>query len=268
VSDLVRALVADDEAPARARVVALLARRPTYDVVAECGSGTATLAAIEAHRPDLVFLDVQMPGMSGIEVWRGLEVSPRPVVVFTTAYDQYALDAFEARAIDYLLKPYSDERFDEALDRAERQMRGERLGRWQGRLRELLAEFASVVTADGVARDAGSYVERFAVRERDRVLIVPVEDVEWIEAARDYVRLHVGARRYLVRMTMQGLDAKLDPKRFVRVHRSAIVQVDRIVGIEPYLQGDDLVILRDATRVRVGRTYRDSVRARVGLDQG
>jgi two-component system LytT family response regulator len=268
VTTLVPALVADDEAPARVRIVSLLAHHSSYRVVAECDSGPATLAAIRMHRPALVFLDVQMPGCSGIDVWRSLDPSQRPVVVFTTAYDEYALAAFEARAIDFLLKPYSDERFEAALERAERLMQGERLVEWERRLRGLLTELSTPVSPEGMVPGAGPYAERFAVREGDRIIIVPAAEVDWIEAARDYVRLHIGSTRHLLRMTMHGVEARLDPKCFLRVHRSAIAQVDRIVRVEPYFQGEDLVILRSGTKLPVGRSYRRAVQARLGLRNG
>jgi len=237
----VRALVADDEAPARARITALLAARPGYRIVAETESGPATLEAVTRARPDLVFLDVQMPGLSGLDVWRRLPRAGRPVVIFTTAFDRYALDAFEARAIDYLLKPFTDERFEEALDRAARQLRG-------------------------VGGGAGPpFLERFAVRAGERVTIVPAAEVDWIEAARDYARLHVGPAVHPIRTTMQTLEARLDPSRFLRIHRSAIVQLSRVVGLEPYSRNEDVVILRTGARIVGGRRYRTATRERLGL---
>ncbi len=256
-----RALVADDEAPARARIAALLSGYPAWEIAGEAESGPGTLGAIARLQPDLVFLDVQMPGLSGIEVWRRVPPDHRPVVVFTTAYDRYALDAFEARAIDYLLKPFTDERFGEALSRAERLLSGGDIEAWKRRLLDLLDQAA----IPGAVAGRGPPLERFAVRARDRVIIVAADDVDWIEAARDYARLHIGSATYLVRATMQGLEERLDSRRFLRVHRSTIVQLDRVIGLEPHSQNEDAVVLRDRTRLLTGRTYRSAVRERLGM---
>ncbi len=256
-----RVVVADDEAPARARIGALISSHPTCEIVGEAESGPGTLQLIARLRPDLVFLDVHLPGLSGIEVWRRLPRDERPVVVFTTAYDRYAIDAFEARAIDYLLKPFTDERFGEALSRAERLLAAGHLEEWKHRLRDLL-DAAALPDADASRRRP---LERFAVRTRDRLLIVAADDVDWIEAARDYARLHVGTATHLVRATMQGLEERLDPERFLRVHRSSIVQLDSVVGLEPYSQNEDVVVLKDGSRIMTGRTYRTRVRERLGV---
>ena len=258
-----RVFIADDEAPARARIRSLLAERPRYSVVGEGDSGPATLRAIRAGGPDIVFLDVQMPGLSGLEVLKRLGVDERPVVVFTTAYEQYALDAFEANAIDYLLKPYTDERFQESLTRVEQLLHGRQLSEWQGRLSELLR---GVAAPPGERLGRARAIRRFAVRQRDRVSVIEVGEVDWIEAAGDYLELHAGRARHLVRMTMQEVEERLEPEQFVRIHRSVIVQLARVTGLEPYFRGEDLVVLRDGTKLRVSRKYRHAVRERLGVE--
>lgn len=254
-----RTIVADDERPARERLHRLLESRPNYPVVAEADSGPKVVELVRLHRPDLLFLDVQMPGCTGLEALRNLEPAERPVVVFATAFDQYALDAFEANAIGYLLKPYTDERFEEALRRASQQVVGGRRDLWEGRLGALL---------EAASAGRSQYLERFAVKQRDRVLIVPVEEVDWIEAATDYLKLHRRGERLLVRSPLHVVAEQLDPTAFLRVHRSHIVRLDRVVSIESSFHGEDVLLLRDRSQVPVGRTYREAVRTRLGLGVG
>ncbi len=258
-----RVLIADDEAPARHRIRALLAERTRYVIAGESDTGRSTLDAIHKVKPDLTFLDVQMPDLNGLEVLEQLETEARPVIIFTTAYEQYALDAFDAHAIDYLLKPYTDERFDAALERAEQLLQSRQVDEWRDRLAQLLRVIAAA-ESDPLAR--ARPIERFAVRHRDRVTVIGVADVDWIQASRDYLELHVGKARHLVRMTMQEVEGRLDTARYVRIHRSAIVQVDRVVGLEPYSGSEDVVVLRDGTKLRVSRAYRRAVRQRLGIE--
>jgi two-component system, LytTR family, response regulator len=263
VTSVYRVLIADDEAPARARIRSLLAGLPRYSVTVESDSGPATLHALLVASVDIAFLDVQMPGLSGLEVLERLDVHQRPVIVFTTAYEQYALDAFEANAIDYLLKPYTDERFQETLSRVDQLLRGRQLHEWQGRLSRLLSGFEAAAEGQlGRPR----VMKRFAARHRDRVSVVDVGEVDWIEASGDYVELHAGPARHLVRMTMQEVEERLEPEQFVRIHRSAIVQLARVAGLEPYSSGEDLVVLRDGTKLKVSRRYRHAVRERLGME--
>jgi two-component system LytT family response regulator len=258
-----RVLIADDEAPARARLRSLIASADRFELAGEAESGPSTLAALQKLTPDLVFLDVQMPGMTGIEALRLVDASERPITVFTTAFEQYALDAFEASAIDYLLKPYTDERFHEALGRAETLLRGRDVDLWR---RQMAALLALVSDAEGSVAPRERYLSRFAVRHADRVTIVEVAAVDWIEASGDYLELHVGRARHLVRMTMTEVDERLDPERFLRIHRSTAVQLDRVAGLEPSVAGEDVVVLRDGTRLRVSRRYRHPLRERLGME--
>jgi two-component system LytT family response regulator len=258
-----RVLIADDEAPARARVRALIATFDRFVVAGEADTGSSTLLALQTVRPDLVFLDVQMPGSSGLEALGRVSPADRPVTVFTTAFEQYALDAFEASAIDYLLKPYTDERFAEALGRAELLLRGREVNEWRRHLSTLLEGVRSP-DEDGVIRDR--YLKRFAVRHGDRLVVVDVATVDWIEASGDYLELHAAKARHLVRMTMQEAEQRLDPEHFVRIHRSTMVRIDRVAGLEPSSVGEDVAVLRDGIRLRVSRRYRNALRELLGVD--
>ncbi|HXV86562.1 MAG TPA: LytTR family DNA-binding domain-containing protein [Gemmatimonadales bacterium] len=259
----VRTVIADDEAPARQRIAALLARERSHQVVAQCASGPETLDAVRRERPDLLFLDVQMPGMSGLQVLQSLEAEARPVVVFTTAYDEYALHAFDQQAVDYLLKPFTDQRFAEALGRARRVLQGEEALAWRARVQAVLDGWpkGSAGTAAPLALD------RFAVKRADAITIVPASTVDWIEAARDYVKLHAGREVYLIRATMTALETRLDPREFIRIHRSTVVRVDRIRELQPFFHGDYVVVLKDGTKLRMSRSYRPAVQRRLGLEE-
>jgi two-component system, LytTR family, response regulator len=242
----VRALVVDDEAVARRRLRRLLAAEPGLEVVGECADGAGAVRAIANDRPDLVFLDVQMPELDGFEVVMSIAAPERLGIVFVTAFDRYALRAFEVHAIDYLLKPFSRERLRTALVRARDRLA--RRGR-DSRVDALLAE----------RREQRRYPARVAVRVGDRVLVVRWQDVDWIEAADNYVKLHVGTREYLLRETLAALEHQLDPERFARIHRSSIVQVDRVAEIHPASHGDADVVLRTGATLVLTRNWRERV---------
>ncbi|MFN0178961.1 MAG: LytR/AlgR family response regulator transcription factor [Gemmatimonadales bacterium] len=248
-----RVAIVDDERPARLRVRRLLEQRGGLEVVGEADSGPAAVELVRSHTPELLFLDLQMPGCGGFEALRSLAPAERPVVVFVTGFDVVALDLLEASAVSYLLKPYPDDDFADALRGALESLAGPWQDLWHGRLRSLLA------------RSAGPhYLERFAVRHDDRVRFLPSAAVGWIEAAADYVLLHGEDTIHTIRTTMQALDDTLRPDEFVRVHRSHIVRADRVDYLEPHPRGEDVLVLRDRTRVKVGRTYREAVRGRFG----
>jgi len=245
-----RVLVADDEPPARARVRAMLQDRPGYRIVGEAGDGAAAVDLVVREAPDLVFLDVTMPQLDGFEVIAALEATGGvvPTIVFVTAFDEFALHAFEVGAIDYLLKPFDQERFDRALARVA--ARGSSAAALPEALRRFLAGL-------GPRR---AFPTRFLVRTGRRMHFVRVEDLDWIDGRGNYLRLHVAGRTHLVRDTMQGMEAKLDPTAFVRVHRSAIVKIDRIGSVEPYRHGDFLITMRDGACVRSSAAYKDRLR--------
>jgi len=247
----VRVLIVDDEPLARDGVRLHLELESDFEVAGEAGSGEEAVALIAELAPDLVFLDVQMPGIDGFGVIEAVGVERMPVTIFVTAYDQFALKAFEAHALDYLLKPFDAERFRSAVARARAQLRAHRFGDVEGQLAALLGEL----------RGKREYLERIVVRSGGRILILRIEDIDWLEAASNYVRIHAGGRQYLLRETMSNLEARLDPARFVRIHRSTMVRIDRIRELEPLFQGDYVLILEDGTRLTSSRGYRDRLQA-------
>jgi two-component system LytT family response regulator len=237
-----RALVVDDEPLARTLVRVLLEGDPEVAVAGEC-SGVDAAAEAARTRPDILFLDVQMPEVDGFAVLAAIGIDDAPVVVFVTAYDQYAIRAFDVHALDYLLKPIDEARFRVAVDRAKARARDRREGAADPRLRALLDEQARLV-------------RRLLVRTRDKTVVVDVDQIDWIEAADYYATLHVGPREHLLRETLNELEQRLDPRRFFRVHRSAIVNLERVREIHPLFRGDGELVLRDGTRVRLSRTRR------------
>jgi two-component system LytT family response regulator len=241
---------------ARASLRVLLGADPEIELVGECGSGSDAVTAIAAHAPELVFLDVQMPRMNGFEVLAAVGDARRFVVVFVTAYDSYALDAFDVHALDYVLKPFDDRRFQRALERAKDQIRHARLDHLAS---ELVHAMSGAAPADRPS--AQDQAERIAIRDGGRTVFVPLGDIDWIEAADYYVQLHVGAKSYLHREPMRDLEARLDPRRFVRIHRSTIVAIDRVAELRPSAHGDHCVRLRDGTDLRLSRARRGRLRA-------
>ncbi len=240
-----RVLVVDDEPPARRRLRALIERRSGTEVAGEAGDGRAAVEAIGRLAPDVVLLDVAMPGMSGLEVVAAVGAERMPAVVFVTAYDEYAVAAFELEAVDYVTKPVEPERLGRALDRAARRIAAER----QEALLRLLERSAAHTRGPA----------RLLVQDGDRAYFVPVERISHLTARGNYVELHAGGRRHLVRDTLARLEETLDPDRFVRVHRSTIVNLDRVREMQPLYHGDWVAILEDGTKLRVSRRYRDGV---------
>lgn len=240
-----RVLLADDEPLVRERLRDLLATRAGWTLVGECADGIEAVETIVATRPDVALLDVRMPGLDGFEVLEGLPAAIRPAVVFVTAYDAYAVRAFEERAIDYLLKPIQAERFAVALDRVE----------------ERLARNEPARLPEGLPR--ARYAERFVVWEDHRLVFIPAAEVDWIGASGNYVKIHAKQRVRLVRETMKAVEARLDPEQFVRVHRSAIVRFESIVAMEPHFHGEFVLTLRDGSRLTASRTHAPRLRAMV-----
>lgn len=259
-------MVADDEALARRRIVELLEGRSSVRLVGQSATGPATVEAVRKLDPDLLFLDVQMPGLDGFEVLSKLSADERPIVIFSTAYDEYAISAFRVHAVDYLLKPFADERFHESVQRALHAFRTRRAGDLHERLRHLLTEVEEGVEP-GSGGPAGSnrHLRRFAVPEKDRRVMVDAADVDWIEADGDYVSLHVAERTHLLRGTMAALERQLDPARFLRIHRSTIVQLDRVQELTSDEHGNYEVVLRTGRRLRISRSYKDAALERLGV---
>jgi two-component system LytT family response regulator len=241
-----RALVVDDEALARQRIRDLLRRATDIEVAGECDNGLEAVKAIEELAPDLVFLDIQMPELDGFGVVEALGADRMPPTLFITAYDQHALKAFEVHALDYLLKPFSPQRFHQALDRARR---------WCSKTTsERPPDFEALLA--GLRKDR-PWVDRLLVKQGDRHILVKTAALQWIEAEDNHVRLHVEGTSHLLRQTMSGLLSRLDPAQFRRIHRSAIVNLDCIKEFQPWTGGDHVVIMRDGTRLTLSRTFRD-----------
>lgn len=239
-----RVVVADDEPLARERIRDLLAAHADVELIAECGDGPDAVRALATHRPDLLFLDVQMPGVDGFGVLAAFPADQLPRVVFITAYDDHAVRAFEVNAVDYLLKPVEPKRFDAALARVR-----ERLGGGPAR-----RDPALEAVLDEMRRVRG-YASRLVVRDGHRVSFVGTEEIDWIDAAGNYARLHVNGGVHLLREPLKTLEARLDPDRFLRVHRSTIVNVERITAVEPYFHGEYVLRLRDGARITSSRTH-------------
>lgn len=249
-------LIVDDEALARDTVRLLLEGEHDFHIVAEASDGHGAVEAIRLHEPDLVFLDVQMPGLTGLEVVSEIGADRMPAVVFVTAYDEYAVKAFETSAIDYLVKPFSDERFEAALDRARKQVQQQKRADLESRLRQLLVETRTPpATGRGV---------RFMVKERGAIRFVDAGDIDWVEAAGDYVILHCGEEKSMIRETMAGMEKKLSPEHFVRIHRSSIVRIASVREIKPYFHGDYIVYLKDGHELKLSRRYWSKVEEALG----
>jgi len=267
---LIRTLVVDDEPTARRGVRLLLERDPAVSVIGEAASGTEAVSRIREARPDLVFLDVQMPELNGFKVLEAVADTgmPPPAVVFVTAHDQHALRAFEVNAVDYLLKPYDDERFDAALQRAKTEIQRRQTDALGSRLGDLLAYLrqspAAALAAPAPAAGNGpapapeeSGGARILLKSGGESYFLKAEEIDWIEAEGDYMKFHAGGRAHLLRETMGRLEERLDPRRFIRIHRSTIVNIDRVKKLSPTFAGEYAVILHDGTKLRLSRGYHE-----------
>jgi len=254
----IKVIVVDDEPPARRNLRALLKGVQDIELVKECGNGRDAVSVIRALQPDLVFLDVQMPELDGFEVLENLAGHPLPVIIFVTAYDQYALRAFEVSALDYLLKPFDDARFHRALAQARRQIEQQDASELGRKLMTLLG--TREVKADAPTR----YLTRLMVKTTGRVIFIRAEDIDWIEAYDNYLRLHVGGKAHLLRQTMNDLEAALNPEQFARIHRSTIVNLDRVKELRPHFNGEHLVILQDGKELKLSRGRKEWLERRLG----
>jgi two-component system LytT family response regulator len=265
MTNTLRVFIADDEADARDKLRRLLARDLDTILVGEAANGLETVERVRALRPDLVLLDIRMPAMDGLRAIEMLSAQPAasPKVVFVTAYDEYAVRAFEVRAFDYLLKPFDAERLDAALDRVRRQIDLEHRPEASA-LQTLFDRLQDGPHAEILAEPATKYLDRVCVQSTGRVEIVHLSDVEWIEACGNYARLHTPNGRPMLREPLRRLDAQLDPSRFARIHRSAIVNLDRIREMRPTASGDYVVRLESGIRLRMSRSHRAEVDRRLG----
>lgn len=252
--ELIKALVVDDEAPARRRLVDLIVRDGRVGTILEASDGLAAVEEIESQRPDIVFLDVQMPELDGLGVIDAVGCGQMPLTVFVTAYDQHAIRAFEANALDYLLKPFSDERFEAAMARAMTRLD-------ESNMREFGQRIFKMASA---APPSDRRWDRLVIKSGGATRFIRTADIDWIEAAGVYVNLHVARKELLYRATLNELAEKLDPRRFVRVHRSALVNIESILQLEPISHGEFDAVLKDGSRTRVSRTYRAQLENRLG----
>ncbi len=245
-----KALVVDDEPAARRGVRHLLSGEPDFVVAGECCDGIEAVAAIRDLKPDLVFLDVQMPEMDGFGVVEAVGIEQFPSLIFVTAYDEFALRAFDVHALDYLLKPIDPERFKNSLARVRRQLRAGDAGQVQQQLLNLLQHLHQP-----------GWLERLAIKLADRIILIEVEDIDWIEAADNYIRVHSEGRSYLLHETLADMEKKLDPNSFRRIHRSRMVNLKRIKELHPLFHGEYVIVLKNGARLTSGRSYRDSLHA-------
>jgi two-component system LytT family response regulator len=270
-----RVLIVDDEALGRQRIEDLLAKEHGVEIVGTAANGRDALDAIKQLRPDLLFLDVQMPGMTGLEVARALGVDNMPPTIFVTALDQHALQAFDLAALDYLVKPFDDERFEQAFRRARRVVSLEETQRLHERLLSVLQgngtsaqlpRNVGATPATGInetPRTGAGYLQRIAVESKGKIKYIPVDDIDYIAASGPYAEIIVGGRRSLLREAMQTLEERLDPSRFMRIHRSSIIQLDRVDSLLHAAGGDYEVQLRDGTKLRVSRNRREELEQRL-----
>ena len=250
----IRTVVVDDEPMARERILSLLTQETDVEVIGECGDGVQAVSVIQQHSPDLVFLDVQMPGCDGFGVIQHIGADRMPTVVFVTAYDEYALKAFEVHALDYLLKPFGKDRFRETLKHAREHLERRRAGDLGRRLLALVHDL----------KPEPQRLDRLVVKSGGRVFFLRTEEIDWIEAAGNYVRLHLGEESHLFRETMNGMESRLDGRRFARIHRSRIVNTERIKELQPWFNGEYVVILRNGTRLTLSRGYREKLQEQLG----
>jgi two-component system LytT family response regulator len=243
----IRILIIDDEPLARERIRSLLAHEPDVELVGECADGPAAVAAINEQKPDLIFLDVQMPGMSGFEVLNSIESAKMPAVIFITAFDQHALKAFEVHALDYLLKPFKPARFKQTVQRARDHIASKQAGSIPKGLLELL----------GQTKPALEYLVRIPIKESERVFFVKTDQIDYMESAGNYVVLHTAKENHVLRETLTALEEKLDPKKFVRISRSMLVNVERIKELQPLFKGEHIVVLQNGKQLPMTRGLRE-----------
>lgn len=253
-ADRLRAIVVDDELLARQIIREMLSGDAEVEVVAECVNGHDAIEAIQTHQPDLLFLDIQMPEVAGFEVLEALKGERLPIVIFVTAYDQYAVRAFDYHALDYLLKPFDRERFESAVARAKTQTRRERNGELDRRILDLLEALKA----------EAKYVERLVIKNGGRVFFLETDEISWVEAEGNYVRLHTDKKSHLLRETIGSLEEQLDPKKFLRVHRSTIVKIDSIQELQPWFHGEYHIILHNGTKLTLSRNYREQLQSVLG----
>lgn len=250
----IRCVIVDDEVLAREGLGSMAQKDPDLRVIAECSNGTQAVETIRAMRPELVFLDIQMPEVDGFGVLNQLKRDPLPYIIFVTAYDQYAVRAFDVHALDYLLKPVDEERFARALERAKPMLRSD--SEWMSRIVHFLQE---------VEAEQNRYSARFVIKEEGRIFFVNTSEIDWIEAKGNYALVHAGKKSHLIREAMNSLEGQLNPQKFFRIHRSTIVNIERIREMQPLFHGDCRITLHDGTKLLMSRRFRDKLRTHLSL---
>ncbi|HEY6661148.1 MAG TPA: LytTR family DNA-binding domain-containing protein [Pyrinomonadaceae bacterium] len=260
----IKTLIVDDEPLARRNLRVLLEKDADIEILDECRNGREAVKAINTLSPDLIFLDIQMPEMDGFDVLARTGTEHIQAIIFVTAFDQYALKAFDVHALDYLLKPFDDERFAYALKRAKSQIEAREINRLSNRLLALLEQRES----DRNGSLQQNYLTRLMIKVAGRVVLLKVDEIDFIEADGNYAKLHVGRKAHLLREKMHDLEGRLDPEKFVRIHRSIIVNLDRIKEMHPHFNGDYIVVLEDGRQLRLSRTRRENLEAKLKLNHG
>ncbi len=263
MSDTIKTIVVDDEPLARRRILDLLAKEADIEVVAECSDGFAALEAASKESPDLFFLDVQMPEKNGFKVIAEMPKERLPIIIFVTAYDQYAIKAFEVHALDYLLKPFDDERFQQALDRARKQMQQKQKNEFNHKLLNLIHSQTEQSNSEGTDAET-KVLDRFVIKELGEAILIKAEEVDYIEGEGVYVRLHLNKKSYLLRERMTELENRLNPRMFFRIHRSTIVNLERIKKLVPHFHGDYIIVLQDGTHLKLTRSRREQLQTFLG----
>ena len=264
MAEKIKTLIVDDEPLARRNLRVLLERDAQIEILDECRNGREAVKAIKNLTPDLIFLDIQMPEMDGFDVLAHVGPEQIQAIIFVTAFDQYALKAFDVHALDYLLKPFDDERFARALERAKSQIAAREIDKLSKRLFALLEERES--ERKGSIQEE-HYLTRLMIKASNRMVLLKVEDIDFIEADGNYAKLHVGRKAHLLREKMHDLEGRLDPGKFVRIHRSVIVNLDRIKEMQPHFNGDYIVVLEDGRQLRLSRTRREHLESKLNISR-
>jgi two-component system, LytTR family, response regulator len=249
----IRSLIVDDEVLAREGLRTLAERDPDLKIIGECVNGTEAVEAISSKHPDLVFLDIQMPELDGFQVLKRLKVDQFPYIIFVTAYDQYAIRAFEVRALDYLLKPVDEDRFQRAVKRAKEMMQSKE---WRSEITSMLHD---------LVENKATHLERIVIKENARIFFIKTNEIDWIEAKGNYAMVHAGKKAHLIREAMTSLEHQLDRHKFFRIHRSTIVNIDRIRELQSLFHGDYRITLKDGTRLLMSRRFRDKLKEHLAL---
>jgi len=262
----IRALIVDDEPLALRGLKLRLQNFPEIEIIGECANGREAVKEIKAQSPDLVFLDIQMPGLDGFGVVRAMIGGPAPLFIFVTAYDKYAIDAFEANALDYIVKPVEEERLSDAIHRAREALKSKAAASRESKLIEMLASLSDddrdrikELINDPEWSDKQRYSERLSFKDGSKVVVLGADEIEWIDAAGDYMCIHAGGKTHIIRETMKALTTRLDPVRFQRIHRSAIVNIDKVKELHPHSNGEYFLVLDNGAELKLSRSYKDVV---------